>query len=58
MHEKISICMETFGGSKSGYFYFVSMGSVSNVKVELKSHQLPILVILATSLVLNTRLCT
>ena len=59
MHEKISNNLSgNLGGSKAGYLYFVCMCSVSGVKVGLKSHQSLILVILAASLVLNTKICT
>ena len=57
MEKSQIFCLETLG-SKSGYLYFVCMGSVSSLKVEPKHHQLPILVILAASLVLNTKICT
>ena len=46
------------GGSKAGYIYFVYVNSVKSVKVVPKSHQLPILFILAASLILNTKICT
>ena len=53
--EKFQItCLQILEGSKAGYLYFVCVGSVSSVKVEPKCCQLPILVILAASLVLNT----
>ena len=54
MYGKISNNLSgNLGGSRSGYLYFVYMWSVSGLKVEPKSHQLLILVILAASLVLN-----
>ena len=58
MHGKISNNLCRNLSSKSGYLYFVCVGSVSSVKVEPKSHQSPILVILEASLVLNTKICT
>ena len=57
--EKIQMFwLETLGGSKVGYLYFMCVSSVSSVKVVPKGHQSLILLILAASLILNTKICT
>ena len=47
--------LHTLGESKFRYLYILYIWSVSSVRVEAKSHQLPILVILIVFLVLSTK---
>ena len=57
MEKSQIICEDTSEKDLSSGTFILCLSCISGVKVMPKSHQLPILFILAASLILNTNIC-